>query len=241
MKKEKTALNEDATKAIQEEIRTKVFERYAEMQGVQTQELELKATLDALHEITHIPLADIENIASEVMQKYGGTQENTPLLSEKFDPLVLSKDFTFERLLERVKRKKRGFMSHLIAYSCVGVLLIFLNVTSTSFPWAIFPLLGWGIGIANHYFAAVRWPTEDLKNKIQLIKNQMHHILQENVPIYRTSDQTKIFNGMYRLLVAESSQETMNVYLKRVDPNMADNQIYQATVQLCSLRDKYLS
>jgi hypothetical protein len=33
--------------AMPEEIRTRVFEKYAEIQGIQTQESELKATLEA--------------------------------------------------------------------------------------------------------------------------------------------------------------------------------------------------
>jgi len=234
-------IQDKAMQAIQEEIRTRVFEKYAEIQGVQTQESELKATLEALHEVTHIPLPDIEKIATEVIQMYGVSKTPGNLPQEKVSTLAPAEDFTFDPLVERVRKKKREFIPHCIAYVCVNSLLIFLNVISTSFPWMLFPLLGWGIGLASHYFEAVRWPASDLRNKIHLLKSQIHQILGENVAAYQTPAQGKIFNGIYRLVVAESSQETMNAYLKSVDPRMSDDEIRQVTTQLGSLRDKYVS
>src|SRR5512145_1955607 len=38
----------------------------------------------------------------------------------------------------------RGFVGHLIPYLCVNGLLVLLNVATMRFPWALFPLLGWG-------------------------------------------------------------------------------------------------
>lgn len=147
---------------------------------------------------------------------------------------------TFEKLVEKVRKKKRGFIPHLIAYVCVNIPLIYLNIISTSFPWVMFPLLGWGIGLGSHYFAAVRWPATDLRNKIRFLKSQIHQILQENVPVYRTDAQSKIFNGVYRLVVTEGSQETMNEYLRNVDPGMSDHEVKQVTTQFWSLRNKYI-
>ena len=234
-------LPDKETRAIQEEIRTRVFEKYAETQGIQTQEHELRATLEALHEITHIPLSEIEKIASEVTQEYALSKPSRYISQEQLSRLVPSKDFTFEKLVEKVRKKKRRFIPHLIAYMCVNIPLIYLNIISTSFPWVIFPMLGWGIGLGIHYFAAVRWPAIDLRNKIRFLKSQIHQILQENVPIYQTDAQSKIFNGVYRLVVMEGSQETVNEYLRNVDPGMSDHEVKQVTTQLCSLRNKYIT
>jgi hypothetical protein len=49
----------------------------------------------------------------------------------------------------------RGFASHLIPYLMVNALLISINVFTTRFPWALFPLLGWGIGLFSHLFAVL--------------------------------------------------------------------------------------
>ncbi|MGI9174170.1 MAG: 2TM domain-containing protein, partial [Rhodothermales bacterium] len=44
-----------------------------------------------------------------------------------------------------------GFALHLINYLAVSVLLLLINLfASPSMPWAIWPLLGWGIGVASH-------------------------------------------------------------------------------------------
>ncbi|MFN8584732.1 MAG: 2TM domain-containing protein [Dehalococcoidia bacterium] len=49
-------------------------------------------------------------------------------------------------------RKKREFMSHLIAYVFVNGFLIVLwaTVAGGGFFWPMFPLIGWGIGLFFH-------------------------------------------------------------------------------------------
>ena len=48
-------------------------------------------------------------------------------------------------------KAKREFKAHLLAYVLVNTLLIVIwAVSGVGFFWPIFPLLGWGIGIAFH-------------------------------------------------------------------------------------------
>ena len=48
-------------------------------------------------------------------------------------------------------RDIQGFYSHLAQYVVVMVLLIGINLwTSPGFFWAIFPAIGWGLGVAVH-------------------------------------------------------------------------------------------
>jgi hypothetical protein len=56
---------------------------------------------------------------------------------------------------------KRGFKIHAIIYAIVMTGLIVLNVllitfTAANFPWVVFPLVGWGIGLTFHYVDAFR-------------------------------------------------------------------------------------
>ena len=56
---------------------------------------------------------------------------------------------------------QRGFKIHAVVYGLVMTGLIVLNVlliafTDTNFPWAVFPLVGWGIGLTFHYVDAFR-------------------------------------------------------------------------------------
>ena len=56
---------------------------------------------------------------------------------------------------------KLGFYIHFSVYVGVNVLLFFVwwftrgdtSVPNASFPWFIFPLVGWGIGVLAHYLA----------------------------------------------------------------------------------------
>jgi uncharacterized ion transporter superfamily protein YfcC len=53
-----------------------------------------------------------------------------------------------DRALKRLK-KRRDFAGHLIVYVLVNSFLIVIwAVTSGGFFWPMFPLLGWGIGVA---------------------------------------------------------------------------------------------
>ena len=56
---------------------------------------------------------------------------------------------------------KRGFKIHAAVYALVITGLIVLNglliaVTEADFPWVVFPLVGWGIGLTFHYVDAFR-------------------------------------------------------------------------------------
>jgi len=223
------------SKEIQEEISNRVFERYQEIQGKQAQESELSAALESLHDITSVPLSEIEKIAQEVIQAHNG--DASPVVDSdspaKIKPNV---ELFFRKTQKKITRKKRFFIIHLTTYSCIQIPLIYLNFISTSFPWVMFPLLGWGIGLASHYFAAYRWPQKDLEHKIDLLKNQTHLILDENIALYCTEAKTRIFNGVYRLLVSECSNELMIEYLNSLDPSLKEGMSRQVATQLISIR-----
>lgn len=57
-------------------------------------------------------------------------------------------------LAEKRVEARRGFVIHLIVYLGVNTLLVCLwvFVSGRGFPWFIFPLVGWGIGLVSHYF-----------------------------------------------------------------------------------------
>lgn len=62
----------------------------------------------------------------------------------------MEEDKRYERARKRV-RDIRDFYQHLIIYIAINSFLFFLNLfTSTEHWWFIYPLLGWGIGLAAH-------------------------------------------------------------------------------------------
>jgi hypothetical protein len=62
-------------------------------------------------------------------------------------------------------RKKRDFQAHLLAYVTVNALLIavWFVTMSGGFFWPVFPMFGWGIGLAFHAWDtfAPATPSED--------------------------------------------------------------------------------
>jgi hypothetical protein len=55
-----------------------------------------------------------------------------------------------DEAIERLK-KKHDFYPHVIAYVLVNLFLVGIwAVTGAGFFWPVFPILGWGIGIAFH-------------------------------------------------------------------------------------------
>ncbi|MEJ8845919.1 2TM domain-containing protein [Variovorax rhizosphaerae] len=54
-----------------------------------------------------------------------------------------------DKLARRRARAKLGFLMHAAIYAAVNIGLIALSL-STGRHWALFPLLGWGVGLLAH-------------------------------------------------------------------------------------------
>jgi hypothetical protein len=53
---------------------------------------------------------------------------------------------------KRIVEEKKGFRTHFIVYLCVNALLVIIwAATGRHFPWFVFPLGGWGIGVLFHF------------------------------------------------------------------------------------------
>lgn len=76
-----------------------------------------------------------------------------PLLTEKQETMHTQTAFISEKRLARAKKhveELKGFYVHFTIYLIMVPVFIFLNFQSTEFPWAIFPIVGWGFGVAGH-------------------------------------------------------------------------------------------
>lgn len=55
-----------------------------------------------------------------------------------------------------IKKERQGLKVHAIIYAGVNAGLITLNMlTEPQVPWFILPLVGWGVGLASHYYFGV--------------------------------------------------------------------------------------
>lgn len=62
----------------------------------------------------------------------------------------MTEEQIYEAATERVKQKKE-FYTHLALYIVINALLVVIwAMTSRAYPWFVWPLSGWGIGILFH-------------------------------------------------------------------------------------------
>ena len=89
----------------------------------------------------------------------------------------LSDEEVYRIARQRVEEKK-GFYTHLIVYICVNILLVLIwFFTGAGFPWFIFPLCGWGIGLLFHCLGVFvfskgnsAWEKREIEKEIERLK-----------------------------------------------------------------------
>jgi hypothetical protein len=83
-------------------------------------------------------------------------------------------------------RNKRGLQAHILAYATVNLFLVALwyFATNGGFFWPMFPISGWGIGLAFHVWDVYvpEMFSED-------------HVLREMARLRQRSDRTEIGQG----------------------------------------------
>lgn len=95
-------------------------------------------------------------------------------------PAGLSEEEVYKIARKRVEEKK-GFYSHLTAYVIVNILIFIIWwFTSSSFPWFLFPLVGWGIGIVFHFLDAMKfhnqsaWEQREVEKEVERIRQRKY-------------------------------------------------------------------
>ena len=76
---------------------------------------------------------------------------------------------TDERRQQAIRRiqAKRGFRVHLAVYLAVNALLVLIwAFLSVGFFWPVWPILGWGIGVAAHAASVYFRPSEITEEQI---------------------------------------------------------------------------
>ncbi len=71
-----------------------------------------------------------------------------------------------QRAVRRI-RAKRGFRVHFAVYLAVNALLVLIwAMTSTTYFWPVWPMLGWGIGVVAHAVSVYVRPSEISETQI---------------------------------------------------------------------------
>ena len=88
----------------------------------------------------------------------------------------MSEEEIYRKAREKVEEKK-GFYVHFIVYILVNIMLIIIwAVTGAGFPWFIFPLGGWGIGVLFHFLGVfvfsrqTSWERREIEKEVERLK-----------------------------------------------------------------------
>lgn len=76
-----------------------------------------------------------------------------PMLTKHKPVVATQQAYISSKRYERAKKQVeelKGFYIHLTIYLIMVPVFIYLNLKSTGFPWAIFPIVGWGAGVSGH-------------------------------------------------------------------------------------------
>ncbi len=105
----------------------------------------------------------LQNIVNRyaILSKRNVTVEDTdeyfrislPILTKQISIMETTYDYNQQTAYERAKKRVeqlKGFYGNLISYCCVIPILIIINLSTTSFQWFWFPMLGWGMGLTFH-------------------------------------------------------------------------------------------
>ncbi len=103
-----------------------------------------------------------------------------PLLTKQISPISTATTYINEKKYAKAKERVENIKSFYIHFSVFVIVmtgLVILNLISGGFPWVVFPLLGWGLGILGHAseafnynpFFGKKWEEKKIK---QYLKNK---------------------------------------------------------------------
>ena len=88
----------------------------------------------------------------------------------------MSEEEIYRKAREKVEEKK-GFYVHFIVYILVNIMLVIIWwATGAGFPWFIFPLGGWGIGVLFHFLGVfvfsrqTSWERREIEKEVERLK-----------------------------------------------------------------------
>jgi hypothetical protein len=71
-----------------------------------------------------------------------------------------------------IRREKKAFTIHAIAYAIGNSVLIAINLLFVpQVLWFVFPLVGWGSGLAIHYYLGVRTARRRIRKDEMMAEN----------------------------------------------------------------------
>lgn len=105
----------------------------------------------------------------------------------------------YEKAKKKVK-EKRKFYSHLFTWIIFSVFFILLNLVTSHYFWAIFPILGWGIGVAFHGIKVFSlnygddWEEREIMKEVEKLRQRESYFIDRDSDDSRMNIRLKLGN-----------------------------------------------
>jgi hypothetical protein len=84
-------------------------------------------------------------------------------------------DATLRQLATKRVEARMGLVTHLALYGVVNAgLVVIWWATGSRYPWFVWPMLGWGIGIVGHLLSYFFGPGS--RTEQRLVEREMHRL-----------------------------------------------------------------
>lgn len=107
-------------------------------------------------------------------------------------------DYHIYKLAKKKVKEKRKFYSHLLTWGTMSVFFILLNLFTSDYFWAVFPILGWGIGLAFHGIKVFsinygdEWEEREIQKEMDKLRQRETYYLDQEKTDFLTSQKREV-------------------------------------------------
>ena len=112
---------------------------------------------------------DLRGRLAVAAQELGISQEDLETAEVEY----LSNKADTREFLEYKRRRRRELREHVFSYLIVNAMLVAVNwISSGKLTWAVWPILGWGVGLAFHAWATLNSDSESFQEEFEQFRRK---------------------------------------------------------------------
>jgi hypothetical protein len=120
---------------------------------------------------------DLRSRLAAAAEELGITPDELALAEQEYAQTKEEK----KEFVEFKRRQVREFREHFFAYIIINTLLVAINwITAGTVNWAIWPILGWGVGLAFHAWGSLNSGSESFQEEFANFRRKRRNKKKED-------------------------------------------------------------
>ena len=112
---------------------------------------------------------DLRGRLAVAAQELGISDEDLETAENEY----LSNKADTREFIEYKRRRRRELREHVFSYVIVNAMLVAVNwISSGKLTWAVWPILGWGVGLAFHAWATLNSDSESFQDEFEQFRRK---------------------------------------------------------------------